>query len=389
MESNYDHLIVGGGIAAFTAAKGIREVDADARVGILSEEPSGPYDRTALSKSLWAGRAEEDVYFDLEELGVRLIGGRAAKIEPANRSVRTAGGESYQYRKLLLATGVRPRKLPFADGAIHYLRTIEEYHRIRSAADQGPSFLVIGGGFLGAELAAALTKVGNRVTMVFPEAGIGARMFPPGLAEHLNADFRERGVEVLPGRSVRTVETGPHGVEVTLSDDTVLRVDEVVAAVGSVPQTELASAAGIEVGDGVIVDEFLRTSVPEIFAAGDVASYPDRVLGRRRVEHEDQAMMSGYHAGRVMAGEATPYRHLPLFYSDLFDYGYEAVGVLSPDLLIHEQWEEPFRKGVVYYLDDASMVRGVLLWDTWGLIDRARGLLEQDSPANPGDLALA
>jgi 3-phenylpropionate/trans-cinnamate dioxygenase ferredoxin reductase subunit len=162
---------------------------------------------------------------------------------------------------------------------------------------------------------------------------------------------------------------------VTLNEGQLLEVDRVIVAIGSMPQSELAWAAGIATGDGILVDEYFQTDTPNIYAAGDVANYPDPILGRRRVEHEDHAVQSGRHAGMTMAGQPAPYEHLPLFYSDLFDYGYEAVGNLSPELQTVSQWEERHQKGIVYYLDDASLVRGVLLWNTWGLAEQARKLI--------------
>jgi NADPH-dependent 2,4-dienoyl-CoA reductase/sulfur reductase-like enzyme len=165
-----------------------------------------------------------------------------------------------------------------------------------------------------------------------------------------------------------------------------LLVDGVVAGIGIEQNVALARAAGLEVGDGVVVDTLLRTSHPDIYAAGDVASFSNPALGTRmRVEHEDNANTMGRHAGRNMAGEQAPYDHLPFFYSDLFDLGYEAVGELDARLEIVADWKEPFREGVQYYLRDGR-VRGVLLWNVWEQVDAARRLIAAPGPFRAEDL---
>lgn len=372
----YDHLIVGGGVAGYAAAEAIREVDSAASIGMLSEEPEGPYDRSALSKDLWRGAREEDVRLDLGAIGVDLISHRATAIDAHRRTVLTGGGGEFGYGRLLLAPGVEPRFLPFELDSVHYLHSLRQYRRLRERADEGRSFLVVGGGWLGTELAATLATAGNEVTMAFQESGIGGNVFPPYLAAHLTAYFRAREVDVRPRHKVRFLgrAKGDRTV-VVLSGDKRLEVDEVVVAVGSVPRIELAWTAGLGTADGIVVDELFRTRVPAIFAAGDVVSYPDVVMGRRRVENADHARQSGWHAGLAMAGEGRPYRHLPRFWSGFFDHAYEAVGALSPDLRTVADWDEPFEKGVIRYLDEASRVRGVLAWNTSGLMDEARDLL--------------
>jgi NADPH-dependent 2,4-dienoyl-CoA reductase/sulfur reductase-like enzyme len=163
-------------------------------------------------------------------------------------------------------------------------------------------------------------------------------------------------------------------------------VDAVVAGLGIVPDTDLARTAGLTVDDGILVDARLRTSHPDVFAAGDVARFAAPALGGTlRVEHEDNAVSMGRAAGRSMAGDATPYAHLPSFYSDLFDLGYEAVGETDPRGETVADWKEPFREGVVYYLRDGR-VRGVLLWNTWGQVDAARALIAAPGPFAAADL---
>jgi NADPH-dependent 2,4-dienoyl-CoA reductase/sulfur reductase-like enzyme len=163
-------------------------------------------------------------------------------------------------------------------------------------------------------------------------------------------------------------------------------VDAVVAGIGIAPNTELARAAGIEVDDGIVIDQHLRTSRPDVYAAGDVARFTAPALGTRlRVEHEDNALTMGHAAGRAMAGDSSPYAHLPFFYSDLFELGYEAVGEMDPRGEFLSDWKEPFREGVVYYLS-GGRVRGVLLWNTWGQVDAARALIADPGPFRATDL---
>ena len=163
-------------------------------------------------------------------------------------------------------------------------------------------------------------------------------------------------------------------------------VDGVVAGIGTQPNVDLAQAAGLAVDGGIVVDPFLRTSHADVFAAGDVAAFCVAALGeRRRVEHEDNAKTMGRFAGRAMAGAPEPYDHLPFFYSDLFDLGYEAVGDLDPRLETVADWKTPNREGVVYYLGD-DRVRGVLLWNVWDQVDAARRLIAAPGPIRPEDL---
>jgi NADPH-dependent 2,4-dienoyl-CoA reductase/sulfur reductase-like enzyme len=239
---------------------------------------------------------------------------------------------------------------------------------------------VVGGGFIGSELAASLATSGCKVTMLFPGEAIGAGRYPPALARFLNAYYTEHGIELKPGTRIVGGRSDNKQVELATSHATTLRVDAVVAGLGVTPNDELAFQAGLKVDDGIIVDELLRTSDPDIWAAGDVANFHNVALDlRQRVEHESAAVGMGHHAGRAMAGSDEPYTKLPFFYSDLFDLGYEAVGLLDDKLDVVEDWTQPYREGVVYYLDNGR-VRGVLLWNVWGQVDAARDLIAEPGP---------
>jgi NADPH-dependent 2,4-dienoyl-CoA reductase/sulfur reductase-like enzyme len=378
---DYHYLIVGGGMAADAAARGIRDVDPGRDIGLLSEEPDAPYGRPPLSKGLWKGESVESVWRGTAEVGVTLhLGKRVTRLDPKARQATDHRGATYGYRKLLLATGARPRQLVAGGEDVIYFRTLADYRRVRELADKRKRFAVLGGGFIGSELAAALATAGCRVTMLFPEAGIGARTFPLDLSRHLNAYYEGKGITLLPGQSViGLVKKGRSYAVRTLSGADVA-ADLVVAGLGVQPNAELAEAASLPADNGIAVDDRLRAG-PDVWAAGDVASVPSAALGRRvRVEHEDAALTMGRFAGRAMAGaDDGPYTHLPFFYSDLFDLGYEAVGDLDARLQTVSDWKEPFREGVVYHLD-GGRVRGVLLWNVQGQVDAARRLIAEPGP---------
>jgi 3-phenylpropionate/trans-cinnamate dioxygenase ferredoxin reductase subunit len=365
------YLIVGAGMTGDMAAKGIREHDPDGPITMIGADPHPPYKRPPLTKGLWVGAAEESIWREPAE-GVELVTGRRiASLDLAAHTATNDAGEDYAWEKLLLTTGARPRQIPGAEGVIWY-RTLDDYHHLREMAREGAHIAVIGGGFIGSELAAGLVGVGSRVTMLFPEPGIGRRLFPAALSDFVTDYYREKGVEVLAGETVAAASAD----RVETGSGRRLVADAVVAGLGVVPNTELAEAAGLEVEDGIVVDEYGRVSGHEdVYAAGDVARFPFLALGTStRIEHEDHANTHGRIVGANMAGAGRVYDHLPFFYSDLFDLGYEAVGILDSRLETAESWEEPNRKGVVTYLEDGRP-RGVLLWNVWGKVEEARDVI--------------
>jgi NADPH-dependent 2,4-dienoyl-CoA reductase/sulfur reductase-like enzyme len=381
MQHSHDYLIIGAGMAGEAAAQALREADTDASIGMLGDESHPPYDRPPLSKALWKDGKEADIWRPINKARADMqLSRRATRIDRAAHAVADDNDDTWHYGKLLIATGGAPRTLPFGGDAFIYYRTVDDYRRLRAAVAPGKHFAVIGGGFIGSEIAAALAMNGCRVTMLFPEDAIGARAYPESLADAVTAYYREKSVDVRAGITVSAGTAEGDGAALTLSDGSVLRVDGVVAGLGITPNVQLAEDAGLQVDNGIVVDAHMRTSDPDIFAAGDVAAFPAPALGRRiRVEHENAAISMGARAGKCMTGQDAPYDELPFFYSDLFDLGYEAVGSLDSRLETVEQWVTPFREGVVYYLD-AGRVRGVLLWNTWGQVDAARALIAAPGP---------
>ncbi len=389
---NYTYIIIGGGMTAAAAVEGIREVDGKGTILIFSMERYKPYNRPPLTKKLWQGKPEDIIWRDLPQDNLDLIlNCRVKAINLHNEQIEDEGGNYYGYQKLLLATGGSPRYLPSGSGDIVYYRTLKDYHTLRSWTGKGKRFGVVGDGFIGSEISAALASNGEQVTLAIPGTSIGERVYPEDLAKYVTDYYREKGVEVRPNSIVQAVEPLRDRKAIKTMDGQIIEVDEVVAGIGIYPNVELARTAGVkiashEAGGGIFVDEHLRTDQPEIYAAGDVASFYNPALNKRmRVEHADNANTMGRIVGLNMAGQATRYEHQPFFYSDLFDLGYEAVGEIDASLETYSDWVEPFRKGVVYYLKDRQ-VRGVLLWNTWDQVDAARRLIAEGREYSPGDL---
>ena len=384
------YLIVGGGLTGDAACKGIRDVDTGGAITLVSAERHPPYARPPLSKGLWKGDAESTIWRHTAELGVDLqLGRRIVAIDLARHEARDDQGETYAYEKLLLATGGRPRQLPFDGSDVVYFRTLDDYRHLHTLADSGARVCVIGGGFIGSEIAAALALNGCSVTMVFPEPGIGARIFPPSLSAALNDYYRERGVEVLTGTSATQIEQHAAGTRIMLGYGRPLVADSVVAGIGIEPNVELAAAAGLPVGNGIVVDALGRVDGREdVFAAGDVARFPVPALATEmRVEHEDHAKSHGRRVGANMAGATEAYDHLPFFYSDLFDLGYEAVGQLDSRLDTLTDGDGLTEPGTIYYLDRDRRPQGILLWNLFGQIDAARELIRAGAPIARGALS--
>ena len=370
-------MVVGGGMTGDAACRGIRDHDPDGSICVVGAEKHPPYARPPLTKGLWSGKPEDSVWRKTEELGVELE--LAREIVSLDLDARTATddrGATYSYERLLLATGGSPRRLPSGPVGVVYYRTLDHYRALRETVHGGLRVTVVGGGFIGSEIAAALATNGCDVTILFPEPGIGARLFPAELSAYVNEYYRSKGVTVSPEELVATIEGNGSGFRVETENGLTIEADAVVAGLGIVPSTDLAEAAGLAVDDGILVDEHGRAGArDDVFAAGDVARFPVPALGGlRRVEHEDHANTHGRHVGANMAGADAPYEHLPFFYSDLFELGYEAVGDVDSRLDTIAEWAEPNRKGVICYVEGGKP-RGFLLWDVWGKVDAARELI--------------
>lgn len=385
--NKYKYIIIGGGMTSAAAIEGIREIDQDNEILLVSGESVPPYNRPPLSKGLWKGKAVDSIWRSLPDKYLDLkLDTRITRVDPHKKEVETESGEQLGYEKLLMATGGAARRLPFGGEKIIYYRNFGDYKKLRDLTDSKKKFGVIGSGFIGSEIAAALAFKGLEVQIFDIGAGIGWNIFPEHMVNFLNDYYQDKGVKVIPNVTVAGIEESSTGHRITLTNGDHYDVDAVVAGIGIKPQVELAEAAGLIISNGIEVDNLLRTSSPDIFAAGDVANFNNPLLDKRiRVEHADNANAMGKQAGRNMAGAGEPYDYLPLFYSDLFDLGYEAVGELRSDAQIVEDWQEQYHKGVLYYLKD-QRVRGVLLWNVWDKVDDAREMIGLPGPLNPEDL---
>jgi NADPH-dependent 2,4-dienoyl-CoA reductase/sulfur reductase-like enzyme len=378
--TRYTYVVVGGGMTGAAACEGIRELDASGPILLVSSETHNPYNRPPLSKGLWKGESEDKIWRPIPKGTEVLLDRSVVALDAKRKQVTDDKGATHEYEKLLLATGGTPRRLPMQSDRIIYYRTYDDYRRLHQSLARPARVAVIGGGFIGSEIAAAIRMQDRDVVMIVPEQGLGARVFPTDLSAFLVDYYKQKGVETRIGEGMTGLEARGNQIAIKTTTGREITADLAVAGLGIVPNTDLAQQAGVKIDNGIVVDEHLRTNVAGIFAAGDVANFYNPALDMRlRVEHEDNANTMGRSAGRAMAGANERYDHLPFFYSDLFELGYEAVGELDSRLETFSDWKQPFREGVIYYLK-GGRVRGVLLWNTWGQVDAARALIAEPGP---------
>jgi 3-phenylpropionate/trans-cinnamate dioxygenase ferredoxin reductase component len=330
------YLLVGGGLACGQAAKQIRTADPTGSIVLVGEEPYVPYDRPPLSKEFLRGeKPGEQLAFDPEtfyrEHGIDLVLGVAAREMAADsKTIRLENGDGLSFAKALIATGGRPVRLKIPGAGlpgVHYLRTRDDSAAIAAEATQGKRAVIIGGGFIGLELAASLTQKGIRVAVVEAAPHVWARFADATLAGFFQDYCTRKGVAFFTDERVSEIRGNGRPSTVVTQSGRELPCDFVCVGVGIVPNVELAVQAGLAVDNGVVVNEFLQTSHPDIYAAGDVANYLDPVFGkRRRVEHWGHAEYSGQLAGRNMAGAREPYGLLTYVWSDIFDLHLEFAG---------------------------------------------------------------
>jgi NADPH-dependent 2,4-dienoyl-CoA reductase/sulfur reductase-like enzyme len=335
MEST-KYLLVGGGIAANEALKQIRKLDPAGTVTLVSDEPVLPYDRPPLSKEFLRGdKPREKLFYAPEgfyrESGVTaLLGRKAQSLDPSRAMVTLSDDTVIRYEKLLIATGGRPVPLnvPGANSkGVHYLRSLADAEAIATEAKPGRRAVLVGAGFIGMELAASLTKLGVQVTVVEMLPHIWPRFAGEGLAQYVLRYCQERGVTFITSDSLTEIKGQGHVTSVRTKLGRELPCDMVCAGIGLIPNLELARSGGLKIENGVVVDQFMHTSHPNIFAAGDIAAFPDPVFGRqRRVEHWGHAEYSGQVAGMNMAGKEMKYDLLSYVWSDIFDLHLEFAG---------------------------------------------------------------
>ena len=379
--------VVGAGLAAATAIETLRTEGYDGEITLVGAEPHLPYERPPLSKDYLAGGAERDSVFVhtrdwFDENGVRLhLGIRAVAIDPGAGSTRLEDGSSVAWDALLLATGSRPRRagLPGEDldGVLH-LRDLDDSDRLRDALSGAERLAVIGGGWIGLEVAAAARGADVDVTVLergeLPLLGV----LGPEVAGVFAELHRDHHVDLRCGVEVsRLVGEGGHVAGVELADGQSIPADLILVAVGAEPNTGLASEAGLQVADGVVVDSALRASVPGVWAAGDIAEAFHPVLGAHlRVEHWDNAREQGRAAARSMLGQPMSYDRLPYFYTDQYELGMEYTGFLGPRDYDHVvlRGDVPGLEFVAIWCSEDRVIAGMGV-NVWDAMDSVRDLV--------------
>lgn len=382
----FDYVIVGGGIAAGNAVAGIREVDKAGTIGVISADSDRPYERPALSKKLWTDDSftTDQIFYNVREehQATLMLETEVTSIDKEAHTVTTHTGDVVKYKKLLLVTGGKPQVIDGPkDDKVFAFRSFEDYINLRSLSGKNQHVAVVGGSYIGTELAANLALNNTKVTLIYPQTTLGDNRFPEEIAKEYELTYVDHGIEMISKtRAEKYTKEGDTFV-LHLNDGTTVEADSIVLGLGVTPVLDLAKEAGLDVDDGVIVDEYLRTSDPDIYSAGDIASYPDPILGRQRIEHVDHARNSGTAVGKIMAGINEPYKHTPYFYSMIFDISWKAIGTLdlSLDLLI----DEVDGGKVVYYLKDDKPV-GILTWNVEPDLDKVRELI--DNPPASSEL---
>jgi 3-phenylpropionate/trans-cinnamate dioxygenase ferredoxin reductase component len=385
MENTYQYLILGGGLAGAHAIEGIRQVDVEGTIGLLSAEDRLPYLRPDLTKHLLWGKKTfdqiaifDEAYYRKQKASIYLKT-KATRVDTTGSFVLDEAGNRYHYSKLLIATGGSPHPMPGAEGLVHYYRTSQDYLDLVKDFPRTQDYLVVGGGFIGAELAAGLIHQGKKVSILMRGTQLLSNVFPSDLSDFVTNFYRQKGVSLITGDEPESFSRRGEKVEVRTKNGKTLEFGWVTAGIGLDLENKLAQSAGLKTGNGILVDEYLETSRPGIFAAGDLAHFPCCILGESvRVEHRDNAEAQGRVAGANMAGAKKPYDYLPFFYSDLFELGFEAVGKLDSRMETHAVWDEPLRKGIVAYLEGGK-IKGLLLWNKWERVDWARKIITSQS----------
>jgi len=340
-------VILGGGMVAGYAAKQLMELGLPkGELAILSADNAVPYERPPLSKSFLAGKDSEDaIKINAEDFykkhGIELrLQCEVSTVDVKRKRLILKNRDEFGFQKLIIATGARPRMLDIPGARLQnlfYLRTVSDSKNIRSAAEKAKHAVVIGGGFIGMEVAAVFAQKGIEVAMVLNEERVFKRLFSPEMSSFFESYYTAKGVRLIKSMSVTEFRGDGAVNSAVLGDKQTIQCDLVVAGIGVQPSVEVVTNSALDIGDGILVNEYLQTSYSGIFAAGDVANYQDLLFGkRRRVEHWDNAVSQGQYCAGSLMGDKTPFRHVPYFFSDVFDLSYEYWGDSSgADQVIH------------------------------------------------------
>ncbi len=390
-------VIVGGGLAGAKSAEALREQGFDGQVTLLAAEPHLPYERPPLSKEYLAGQASFDAaivhsqdWYSDNRIDLRR-NTRAVSVDAAANQVQL--GATIGYDKLILATGSTPRQLPIpgADAAgVHYLRTREDSDAIRSCFGAGRRLAIVGGGWIGLEVAAAARGAGTDVTVIeaadLPLLGV----LGPELAQVFADLHRENGVDLRLGAGVAAITAdGGTATGVQLGGGATIETDAVMIGVGAAPDLALAESAGLEIDNGVLVDASLQSSNPDIYAAGDIANHDHPVLGHRvRVEHWATALSQPASAVAALLGGDGRYTELPYFFSDQYDLGMEYVGHApqgSYDRVV-VRGDLGVREFVAFWLDQHNRIKAAMNVNIWDVVDEIKPLIAGGKPVDPDRL---
>ncbi|MCP3387799.1 FAD-dependent oxidoreductase [Bradyrhizobium sp. CCGB12] len=371
MEAPRTIVLVGGGLAAVSAAENLRRIGFDGRLILVSGEPHVPYDRPPLSKAFLSGSVQEapllrDAEFFSTER-VEMVYGQAASIDLHQRRVCLEKGGSISFDRLLLSTGSRPRQLraPFAAvSSLYYLQSLDDAKRLKTRLKAGAKVVVIGGGYVGLEVASTASELGCSVVVIDQASRLLQRSVIPEVSEHMLQLHRSKGVVVKLGVTISRLEQSADGCRLHLSDETVVDANTVVVGIGSVPNTELAEAIGLHVEDGIRVDPSMRSTNPAIFAAGDVASHWNGIHDRQvRLESWQNAARQGAIAAKAMLGQEASYCETPWFWTDQFGTNVQIVGVpASHDKVVIRGRREDNRFSILQ-LSEGRIVGALLVND--------------------------
>jgi 3-phenylpropionate/trans-cinnamate dioxygenase ferredoxin reductase component len=395
MPTQETFVIVGAGLAGAKAAESLREEGFDDRLVLIGDEPERPYERPPLSKDYLRGEAQEKPYvheqaFYADHDIELMTSARVTGIDPGLEELLLEGDRRLGYDRLLISTGAVPRRLdvPGADlEGIHYLRTVADSERIGARFEPGRRLVVVGSGWIGAEIAASARQKGCEVTMLEMASLPLERVLGPEVGRVYLDLHRDHGVEFLAQTTVDRFE-GDGSVERVLTrDGAVIETDFVVVGIGVAPRTGLVETAGCEIDNGILVDEDLEASVKGVFAAGDVANARHPFYGRRlRVEHWANALNQGPVAAKAMLGKPAVYEEIPYFFSDQYDAGMEYSGYAT-------EWDEVVFRGdvsarefIAFWLKDERLVAGMNM-NVWDVSDPIRELIRSRQPLNPRALA--
>lgn len=393
------YVVVGAGLAGAGAVRTLREEGFEGPVTLLGQEPHPPYERPALSKGYLQGTQDRDSVFVhprqwYAEQGIELrTGATVVGVAPGTREVALGDGTRISYTALLLATGATPRHLPIPGtdlrGVLH-LRTLDDAERLREAIGAARRVALVGGGWIGLEVAAAARLAGREVTVLEQGALPLVGVLGPRIAEVFAGLHREHGVDVRTGVRVESLlGAGGEVSGVRLADGGIVPADLVLVAVGASPSTALARSMGLAVDGGILVDASLRSSDPHVFAAGDVASAQHPVLGARiRVEHWANALHQGPAAARSMLGQAVTYDRLPYFYTDQYDLGMEYTGHVAPDTPTEVvlRGDLAAREFIAFWTSGERVLAAMAV-NTWDTMPALQDLIASRRPVDHGRLA--